>query len=121
MNLKAIKPLKVPVALSLDESVVKRLRILAEEDHRTLSSCINLILRSFLRGREAKNAAAGPSIKNTPDREKPAKVKINVSLDGPTVEKLRALADEDDRRLSSYINLVLRDYLHSLEAEKKDG
>lgn len=44
-----IKPLKIKVSLSLDEEVVKRLRVLAEEDDRTLSSCINLILRDYLR------------------------------------------------------------------------
>ncbi len=46
---------------------------------------------------------------------KPLKVKVSVSLDEEVVKKLRALADEDDRQLSSYINLVLRNYLRELE------
>lgn len=46
---------------------------------------------------------------------KPLKVKISVSLDEEIVKKLRILADEDDRQLSSYINLVLRNYLRDLE------
>lgn len=46
---------------------------------------------------------------------KPLKTKISVSLDEEIVKKLRILADEDDRQLSSYINLVLRNYLRDLE------
>ncbi len=46
---------------------------------------------------------------------KPLKVKISVSLDEEVVKKLRVLAEEDDRQLSSYINLVLRNYLRELE------
>ena len=50
-----MRPLKVKVSLSLDEEVVKRLRVLAEEDDRQLSSYINLILRKYLRELEKKN------------------------------------------------------------------
>ena len=46
---------------------------------------------------------------------KPLKVKVSLSLDEEIVKKLRILAEEDDRQLSSYINLVLRDYLRNLE------
>ncbi len=53
--------------------------------------------------------------------QRPLKVKISVSLDSAVVEKLRILAEEDDRQLSSYINLVLRNYLRNLEAKEKDG
>ena len=45
-------PLKVKVSLSLDEEIVKKLRVLAEEDDRQLSSYINLVLRNYLRERE---------------------------------------------------------------------
>lgn len=44
-----MKPKKVGVSLSLDEDIIVRLREIAEEDDRTLSSCINLILRDYLR------------------------------------------------------------------------
>lgn len=50
---------------------------------------------------------------------KPIKTHISVSLDWDIVEKLRVLAEEDDRALSSCINLILRDYLRSLENEEK--
>lgn len=46
---------------------------------------------------------------------KPLKVKVSVSLDEDVVKKLRVLAEEDDRQLSSYINLVLRNYLRRME------
>ena len=49
-----IKPLKVKVSLTLDEEIVEKLRIIAEEDDRALSSCINLILRDYLRNLEQK-------------------------------------------------------------------
>lgn len=47
-----MKPLKISVSLSLDEEVVKKLRILADEDGRMLSPYINLILRNYLRSLE---------------------------------------------------------------------
>ena len=46
---------------------------------------------------------------------KPKKVIISLSLDNDIVERLRAIAEEDDRALSSCINVILRDYLRSLE------
>lgn len=49
-----MKPLKVKVSLTLDEEIVEKLRIIAEEDDRALSSCINLILRDYLRSLEQK-------------------------------------------------------------------
>lgn len=52
---------------------------------------------------------------------KPLKVKVSLSLDEEVVKKLRVLAEEDDRQLSSYINIILRNYLRGLETEKRDG
>ena len=46
---------------------------------------------------------------------KPKKVIISLSLDNDIDERLRAIAEEDDRALSSCINLILRDYLRSLD------
>ena len=53
--------------------------------------------------------------------QKPLKVKISVSLDSAVVEKLRILAEEDDRQLSSYINVVFRNYLRNLESKENEG
>lgn len=52
---------------------------------------------------------------------KPLKISVSLSLDEEVVKKLRILAEEDDRQLSSYVNLVLRNYLRKLETEKRDG
>lgn len=46
------KPIKIHVSLTLDWDIVEKLRVIAEEDDRALSSCINLILRDYLRSRE---------------------------------------------------------------------
>lgn len=50
--MEPMKPLKISVSLSLDEDVIKQLRVLAEEDDRPLSSYVNIILRNYLRGLE---------------------------------------------------------------------
>lgn len=49
---------------------------------------------------------------------RPLKVKVSITLDEEIVKKLRVLAEEDDRQLSSYINLVLRNHIRSLEQPK---
>ena len=49
------------------------------------------------------------------DTMKPLKEKVSITLDTPILEKLRHLAEQDDRPLSSYINLVLREHLEKLE------
>ena len=46
---------------------------------------------------------------------KPLKEKVSITLDTPVLEKIRALAEYDDRSLSSYINLVLREHLDAQE------
>lgn len=52
------------------------------------------------------------------DSMRPLKTRVSLSLDEEVVKKLRVLAEEDDRQLSSYINLVLRNYLRNLEQQK---
>lgn len=42
---------------------------------------------------------------------KPLKEKISITIDSDLLEKLRKLAEEDDRSVSSYINLILKKYL----------
>ena len=51
---------------------------------------------------------------------RPLKVKVSLSLDEEVVKKLRILAEEDDRQLSSYINLILRDHVRKLEQKFKE-
>jgi len=49
---------------------------------------------------------------------KPKKKTISISLDYPILEKIKYLAEYEDRSVSSYINLVLREHLEKLEQKK---
>ena len=42
---------------------------------------------------------------------KPLKTKVSITLDTNIIEKLKELAEADDRSFSQYINLILKDYL----------
>jgi len=46
---------------------------------------------------------------------KPLKDKISITIDGDILEKIREKAEEDDRSLSQYINLVLKEHLKRTE------
>ena len=48
---------------------------------------------------------------------KPLKERISVTLDNDLLEKLRKLAEYDDRSLSSYINLILRRFIEDQESK----
>ena len=48
---------------------------------------------------------------------KPLKTKVSITLDTNIIEKLKELAEADDRSFSQYINLILKEYL----AQKKDN
>ncbi|MBO4894713.1 MAG: ribbon-helix-helix protein, CopG family [Clostridia bacterium] len=50
---------------------------------------------------------------------KPLKEKISITIDGDLLEKLKTLAEDDDRSLSQYINIALRSHLKML-SEKND-
>lgn len=50
---------------------------------------------------------------------KPLKRSISISLDHTILEKIQALAEYEDRSVSSYINLVLREHLDQMEKHKK--
>jgi len=42
---------------------------------------------------------------------KPLKEKISITIDSDILEKIRYEAEKDDRSLSQYINLVLKEHL----------
>ena len=42
---------------------------------------------------------------------KPLKTKVSITLDTNIIEKIKELAEADDRSFSQYINLILKDYL----------
>ena len=48
------------------------------------------------------------------DKMKPLKTKVSITLDEPVLTKIQSLAEADDRSLSSYINLILREHLEQL-------
>lgn len=43
---------------------------------------------------------------------RPLKRKINITIDEDILEKVRAIAENDDRSLSQYINLVLKEHIN---------
>ena len=47
---------------------------------------------------------------------KPMKTSVSITLDGPVLEEIKKLAENDDRSLSSYINQILKSHL---EQKKK--
>lgn len=51
---------------------------------------------------------------------KPLKAKISITIDSDILEKIRIIAENDDRSLSQYINLVLKTHVTELEQKTKD-
>ena len=49
---------------------------------------------------------------------KPLKEKISITVDSDILEKARELAEQDDRSLSQFINIALKEYVKKIE--KKD-
>ncbi len=43
---------------------------------------------------------------------KPLKEKISITVDSDVLEKIRCAAEQDDRSLSQYINLVLKQHIN---------
>ena len=50
---------------------------------------------------------------------KPIKTSVSITLDDPILNRVKQLAEQEDRSLSSYINLVLKAHLEALD--KKTG
>lgn len=50
---------------------------------------------------------------------KPLKAKVSLTIDEPILEEIQKLAECDDRSLSSYINLVLKEHLEQKNAAGK--
>ena len=51
---------------------------------------------------------------------KPLKKKVSITLDEDIIEKIRYIAEEDDRYFSQYINLILKEYIEN-NKEKLSG
>lgn len=52
---------------------------------------------------------------------KPLKEKISITIDGDLLGALREEAEKDDRSLSQYINLVLKDHLRNKRPTPTDA
>ena len=50
---------------------------------------------------------------------RPLKDKISITIDNDILAKLKERAEYDDRSLSQYINLVLKQHIKDLEETKK--
>lgn len=48
---------------------------------------------------------------------RPLKEKVSITLDSDVLERIRAEAEKDDRSVSQYINLVLKQHIKKTEAE----
>ncbi len=46
---------------------------------------------------------------------KPLKEQISITVDSDVLEKARELAEMDDRSLSQFINIALKEYIKKLE------
>lgn len=43
---------------------------------------------------------------------KPLKIKISITIDEDIINEIKKLAENDDRSLSQYVNLILKDFLN---------
>lgn len=50
-----MKPLKSKVSITLDEDIIMAIKNLAEEDDRSFSQYINMVLRSWIRENDIKS------------------------------------------------------------------
>lgn len=50
---------------------------------------------------------------------KPLKEKISITIDWDVLEKIKQFAENDDRSLSQYINLVLKSHIKDLEEKNE--
>ena len=50
---------------------------------------------------------------------RPLKEKISITIDSDILEKIKLKAEEDDRSLSQYINLVLKQHISGSETKNK--
>ena len=49
---------------------------------------------------------------------KPLKEKISITIDNDVLAKLKEKAEYDDRSLSQYINIVLKQHIKDIESNK---
>ena len=52
---------------------------------------------------------------------KPLKTKVSITLDDDVLVQARHLAEQNDRSLSQYINLLVRRHLESVQQKEPDN
>ena len=45
---------------------------------------------------------------------KPLKSKVSITLDADAIERIKQLAENDDRSFSQYINMILKEHLYTM-------
>ncbi|KMW17815.1 ribbon-helix-helix domain-containing protein [Enterocloster citroniae] len=51
---------------------------------------------------------------------RPLKTRISITLDSDILEMIKELAEDDDRSVSQYINIVLKDWITKETSEKSN-
>ena len=51
---------------------------------------------------------------------KPLKQQISITVDGDLLEKAKKYAEYDDRSLSQFINIALKEYVNKIENKQND-
>lgn len=46
---------------------------------------------------------------------KPLKEKVSITLDGDVIQRIKELAEDDDRSFSQYINMVLKEWISKID------
>lgn len=50
---------------------------------------------------------------------KQLKEKVSITLDGDVIQRIKELAEDDDRSFSQYINMVLKEWINELNKPLK--
>lgn len=48
------------------------------------------------------------------------KNKVSITLDEDVIERIKLLAEDDDRSFSQYINMILKEHLNSIDKKSND-
>lgn len=49
---------------------------------------------------------------------KPLKSKVSITLDEDIIQRIKELAEDDDRSFSQYINMVLKEWVNKVDEDK---
>lgn len=52
---------------------------------------------------------------------RPLKEKVSITLDSDIIEKIKELAEADDRSFSQYINIILKDHVQETIGTTKEA